>query len=162
MKQAIALFVVMVATALAMAGPSDIWQRGGGIGPEVIVLQGTTVAEVSKADTVYKFTAKVTTVDGEVIPMYIEGITRAGDGGRPTERFSEPQPVEGWRPIGSWGWSEDVTVFVSVKFEDDVELQSFVFRNESGDYRREIELDEFFGTDHKFKAGEEYGVGIPL
>lgn len=156
-----AFLVAMVATAFAMGGPSDIWQRGEGIKPEVIVPQGTTIAEVLKADTIYKFTAEATTVDGEVIPMYIEGITREGDGGRPIERLSEPQPIEGWKPTGSWGWSENVTVFVSVKFEDDVELQSFVFRNELG-YRREIELDKFFGTDHKFKAGEEYGVGIPL
>lgn len=165
MKRTLALLIaVAITVAVAVAGPSDIWQRGGFVDfqPEEIVSQGTTVAEVPKAGIVHKFTAKAITVDGKVIPMYVEGITRAGDGGRPIEVLSEPRGVEGFNPTGSWGWAEDVMVFVSVEFEEDVELKSLVFQNELGDFRREIELDKFFGTDHKFGAGEKYGVGIPL
>ena len=121
MKSVIAIFAAaVVMTAVALGGPSTIWQMGNWMVPEELVPQGTTVAEISKADTVYKFVAEVVTVDGRVIPMYIEGITRAGDGGRPIRVTGESRPVEGWKPTGFWGWAEEVYVFVSVEFEENV------------------------------------------
>lgn len=98
-----------------------------------------------------KYTFTFVTDDGKKLPAYIEGYQRE----KSNSNFCESK---GFKKTGHSPKSETIAVYVAVQFKEAVTLKSMVIEGPNN-YKVEIDLDEFWGTKHSFKANEKYGMG---